>query len=529
MAEPILVAKRGDIECHILPAMSNRHGLITGATGTGKTITLQKIAESLSASGVPVFMADVKGDLTGVGMQGALAPKVAQILSERGLAAPASTSCPVTLWDVFGEQGHPVRATVSDMGPLLLSRMLALNEVQTGVLSLVFKIADDNGLALLDLKDLRTMLQFVGENAKQFTTEYGNISAASVGAIQRGLLQIEEQGGDRFFGEPMLDIADFMQTVDGRGVVNILTADKLMTSPRLYATFLLWMLSELFETLPEVGDVDEPKFVFFFDEAHLLFTDAPKVLLERIELVVRLVRSKGVGVFFVTQNPLDVPDTVLAQLGNRVQHALRAFTPRDQKAVKAAASTMRANPELDVETAITELGVGEALVSFLDEKARPGITQRVFVLPPGSRIGPITPDERKTLMAQSLVAGVYDTAVDAESAHEMLKARATAAAEQAAAQQAAVEETAEMEPVAPKKRATKRAAAEPTLTPAGGDAGMMDGLSKVLLGTTGPRGGRRPGLIEAAAGSTMRSIGSTVGRQIARGILGSLLGGSRRK
>jgi len=425
MSDPILVAQHGDIQCHLLPALTNRHGLITGATGTGKTITLQTIAENLSHQGVPVFMADVKGDLTGITQTGQLPAKVAKIIAERGLSAPAPTSCPATLWDVFGTQGHPVRATISDMGPLLLARMLELNDIQAGVLQLTFKIADDNGLALLDMKDLRAMLQHVGDNAEQFTTEYGNISAASIGAIQRGLLQIEEQGGDRFFGEPMLNIGDFMQTVSGRGVVNVLAADQLLNAPRLYATFLLWMLSELYEALPEVGDLDKPKLVFFFDEAHLLFKDAPSALLERIELVVRLVRSKGVGVFFVTQNPLDVPDTVLAQLGNRVQHALRAFTPRDQKAVKAAADTMRPNPKIgDMAQAITELAVGEALVSFLDEKGRPSVTERVFVLPPGSQIGPITPEQRKALLAGSLVAGVYEKTADRESAYEKLKGRA---------------------------------------------------------------------------------------------------------
>jgi hypothetical protein len=377
MPEPILVARHGDIECHLLPGLANRHGLITGATGTGKTITLQTLAENFSKLDVPVFMADVKGDLTGISQKGVLSPKLAAVLKERGLAEPEPTICPTTLWDVFGEQGHPVRATVSDMGPLLLARMLALNETQQGVLSLVFKIADDHGLALLDLKDLRAMLQYVGDNASEFQTDYGNVSAASVGAIQRGILQIDEQGGDKFFGEPMLNIADFMQSEGGKGVINILAADKLMNAPRLYATFLLWMLSELFEQLPEVGDLEKPKLVFFFDEAHLLFKEAPTALVERIELVVRLVRSKGVGVYFVTQNPLDIPDTVLAQLGNRVQHALRAFTPRDQKAVKAAATTMRANPKLDIETAITELAVGEALVSFLDAKGRPSVTERV--------------------------------------------------------------------------------------------------------------------------------------------------------
>jgi DNA helicase HerA-like ATPase len=504
MPEPILVAQHGDIACHLLPGLANRHGLITGATGTGKTITLQKIAESFSALGIPVFMADVKGDLTGISQTGALPDKVAKILKDRGLSAPEPTKCPTTLWDVFGEQGHPVRATVSDMGPLLLARMLDLNDTQAGVLNLVFKIADDNGLALLDLKDLRAMLQFVGENAKQFTTSYGNISAASVGAIQRGLLQIEEQGGDKFFGEPMLDIADFMQTAGGKGVVNILAADKLMNAPRLYATFLLWMLSELFETLPEVGDLDKPKMAFFFDEAHLLFSDAPKVLLERIELVVRLVRSKGVGVYFVTQNPLDIPDTVLGQLGNRVQHALRAFTPRDQKAVQSAASTMRANPKLDIQTAITELGVGEALISFLDEKGRPSVTERVFVLPPGSRIGPIDAAERKALVAGSLVAGVYEKTVDKESAYEKLKARSEAAADTAAV------------------------ATKPGSAPAS-DGGMMGGLKDILFGSTGPRGGKRDGLAEMAAKSAVRTVGSAVGREIVRGVLGSLLGGGKRR
>src|SRR5688572_15409886 len=421
VAEPILIAKHGDTEALLLPALANRHGLVTGATGTGKTITLQTIAENLSRIGVPVFMADVKGDLTGITQAGQVGDKLAALLKERGLPAPEPAACPATLWDVFGQQGHPVRATVSDMGPLLLARMLALNETQQGVLQLVFKIADDAGLLLLDLKDLRAMLQHVGDNASQFTTEYGNVSAASIGAIQRGLLQIDEQGGDKFFGEPMLNIADFMQTVDGKGVVNILAADKLLNSPRLYATFLLWMLSELFEQLPEVGDLEQPKLVFFFDEAHLLFKEAPAALVERIELVVRLVRSKGVGVYFVTQNPLDIPDTVLAQLGNRVQHALRAFTPRDQKAVKATAETMRPKPGLDITAAITELAVGEALVSLLDTKGRPTITERLYVLLPGSQIGPITPQQRQALIAGSLVAGAYEKTQDRESAYEKLK------------------------------------------------------------------------------------------------------------
>src|SRR3954468_781700 len=427
MPSPLLVAKNDQTELFLLPSLANRHGLITGATGTGKTVTLQALAHSLSAIGVPVFLADVKGDLSGVAQPGGGNQKVLDRFKSLKIE-PTFGGCPAAFWDVYGNRGHPVRATVSDMGPLLLSRMLALNETQQGVLQLVFKIADDHGLLLLDLKDLRAMLQHVGDNAADFTTEYGNVSAASIGAIQRGLLQIQEQGGDKFFGEPMLNIADFMQTVDGKGVVNILAADKLMNSPRLYATFLLWMLSELFEQLPEVGDLDQPKLVFFFDEAHLLFNEAPKALVERIELVVRLVRSKGVGVFFVTQNPLDIPDSVLAQLGNRVQHALRAFTPRDQKAVKATATTMRQKPGLDIETAITELQVGEALVSLLDAKGRPSITERVFVIPPGSQIGPITPEQRKALLASSIVAGVYEKAVDRESAYEKLKGRAAQAA-----------------------------------------------------------------------------------------------------
>lgn len=517
MASPLLIAQHGKIETHLLPALANRHGLITGATGTGKTITLQTLAERLSHLGVPVFMADVKGDLTGISQKGSVNDKLLKILSDRGLDPTPPTACPTTLWDVFGQQGHPVRATVSDMGPLLLSRMLNLNDTQQGVLQLVFKIADDNGLALLDLKDLRAMLQYVGENANTFTTEYGNVSPASVGAIQRGLLSIEEQGGDQFFGEPMLDIQDFMQTVDGKGVINILAADKLMNAPRLYATFLLWLLSEIFETLPEVGDLDQPKLVFFFDEAHLLFNDAPKALLERIELVVRLVRSKGVGVYFVTQNPLDVPGTVLGQLGNRVQHALRAFTPRDQKAVQSAAQTMRANPQLDLPTAITELGVGEALISFLDDKGRPGVTERVYVLPPGSQIGPITSEQRAQLLKTSLVSGVYEKLVDRESAYEQLKGRAAASGNAAKDLERAHTRT----PSSPAPDGS--AGAEGT--------GWMGSLGGLIFGSTGPRGGRHPGIIDGLAKSAARSIGSSVGREIVRGVLGSILGGtgSRRR
>ena len=508
MPNPILIAQHGEISCSILPGLANRHGLITGATGTGKTVTLQKLAESFSLIGVPVFMADVKGDLTGISQPGTIGGKMAGILKERGLPLPEATNCPVTLWDVFGEQGHPVRATISDMGPLLLARMLDLNDTQSGVLNLVFKIADDNGLLLLDLKDLRSMLTYVGENAKQFTTEYGNVSAASVGAIQRGLLTLESQGGDKFFGEPMLNLDDMMQTVGGKGVINILSADKLMQSPRLYGTFLLWMLAELYERLPEIGDPDKPKFAFFFDEAHLLFNDAPKVLLERIELVVRLIRSKGVGVYFVTQNPIDVPDSVLAQLGNRVQHALRAFTARDQRAVKATAETMRGNPNLDMETAITELATGEALVSFLDEKGRPGITQRVYVIPPGSQIGPITDAQRADLIKQSLVAGTYEQTVDRESAYEVLKARAAAGQPGTAAAGAG-------------NGGNAAAAAD--------DDGLVGDLmvkgKELLFGRTGPRGGQYDGLVQNVVKGEMRRLG----RELVRGALGGLLGGNGKR
>jgi len=502
MADPLLIAKNGATECLLLPGLANRHGLITGATGTGKTVTLQKLAEQFSAIGVPVFMADVKGDLTGISQQGSVPDKIAAVLKDRGLALPEPVACPTTLWDVFGEQGHPVRATITDMGPLLLGRMLDLNETQLGVLNLVFKVADDNGLLLLDLKDLRAMLAYVGDNAKQFTTEYGNVSAASIGAIQRGLLQIESQGGDKFFGEPMLNINDLLQTVGSRGVVNILAADKLMNAPHLYATFLLWMLSELFEQLPEIGDPEKPKLVFFFDEAHLLFNEAPKVLIERIELVVRLVRSKGVGVYFATQNPLDIPDSVLAQLGNRVQHALRAFTPRDQKAVKATATTMRQKPGLDIEAAITELAVGEALVSLLDAKGRPSMTERVFVLLPGSQLGPITAQQRQALIDQSLVAGVYEKIVDRESAYEKLKARTADVAQQAPG-------------------------ASPGAAPAQGGGGLLGGLNDVLFGTTGPRGGKHDGLAQTMAKSAVRTMGTSLGREILRGVLGSVFGGRK--
>jgi len=508
MSDPLLIARNASAQCFLLPELTNRHGLITGATGSGKTVTLQTMAQSLSRLGVPVFMADVKGDLTGMSQTGKLSDKMAAVLKDRGLDTPAFAPCPTALWDVFGEQGHPVRATVSDMGPLLLGRMLNLNDTQEGVLNLVFKIADDRGMLLLDLKDLRAMLQYVGDNAKEFTTEYGNVSAASIGAIQRGLMQVEQQGGDKFFGEPMLDIHDFMQTDGhGHGIVNILAADKLMNSPRLYATFLLWMLSELFEQLPEIGDPDKPKLVFFFDEAHLLFNEAPKALIERIELVVRLVRSKGVGVYFVTQNPLDIPDSVLAQLGNRVQHVLRAFTPRDQKAVAATAQTMRPKKGLDIEAAITDLAVGEALVSLLDAKGRPSETERVFVLPPGSQLGPITSEQRQTLLQTSLVAGIYEKTLDRESAYEMIKGRAPAM-DEAAVQQA--------------QNQIKGATSEE-----GG--GLMAGVSDMLFGSTGPRGGRHDGVAQLVMKSAVRTVGSAIGREIVRGVLGGLLGGGARR
>lgn len=519
MSEPILIAQHGASQCFLRPDKANRHGLITGATGTGKTITLQTMAEGFSRIGVPVFMADVKGDLTGISQTGHLNTKLTKVLAERGLSTPDFAAFPTTLWDVFGEQGHPVRATISDLGPLLLARMLNLNDTQAGVLQLVFKIADDDGLLLLDMKDLRAMCQLVGDKASDFTTEYGNISAASIGAIQRGLMQIEAQGGSQFFGEPMLNIEDFMQTdANGRGIVNVLAADRLMNAPRLYATFLLWLLSELFETLPEVGDVDKPKIVFFFDEAHLLFNDAPKVLIERIERVVRLVRSKGVGVFFVTQNPLDIPDAVLAQLGNRVQHALRAFTPRDQKAVKSAADTMRPNPALDIGAAITELAVGEALVSFLDEKGRPGVTERVYVVPPASQIGPITPEQRQALMANSIVAGVYETTLDRASAYEKIKGHAASrlTPEPNAS-------TSEATRISTNNRQRDDTGQDTQAPPAG--EGFLGSLGAIFGG--GARG-TRSSASEQMIRSAASAVGRELGRQIMRGVLGGIFGGKKR-
>jgi DNA helicase HerA-like ATPase len=500
MTDPLLIARNDTTDLFLLPQMANRHGLVTGATGTGKTVTLQTLAEHFSYIGVPCFMSDVKGDLSGISQPGGSNPKVAERVEKLKLEGFVYHGYPVTLWDPFGEMGHPVRATVSDMGPLLLSRMLDLNETQAGVLNLVFKVADDNGLLLLDLKDLRAMLAFVGENAKEFTTQYGNVSAASIGAIQRGLLALESQGGEKIFGEPMLNIADLMQTESGKGVINILSADKLMQSPKMYATLLLWLLSELFENLPEAGDLDKPKLAFFFDEAHLLFTDAPDALVEKIEQVVRLIRSKGVGVYFVTQNPADVPDKVLSQLGNRVQHALRAFSARDQKAVRAAAETMRDNAALDEEAAITELGVGEALVSFLDEKGRPSIVERAFIVPPTGQIGPITPQQRQQLITNSLVAGVYEKAVDRESAYEVLKRRAQ------------------------EKQSQDAEAARAKQTESGQSGGGVLGELGGMLGGSS----RRQGVVEAMVKSAARTIGSQLGRQILRGVLGGILGGKKR-
>jgi len=488
MAAPLLLAKNERVELELLPALANRHGLITGATGTGKTVTMQALAQRLSAIGVPVFMADVKGDFSGIGKAGGANAGVSERLKSLRIK-PDFAGCPVELWDVYGKSGLPVRATMSDMGPLLLGRMLGLNETQEGVLGLVFKIADDNGLLLLDLKDLRAMLQHVGDNAAQFRTQYGNVTGSSIGAIQRGLLALENQGGSQFFGEPMLEIADLMRAREAKGVVSILAAEQLMNSPKLYSSFLLWLLAELFEELPEVGDLEKPKLVFFFDEAHLLFDEAPKALVEKVEQVVRLIRSKGVGVYFVTQNPLDIPQSVLGQLGNRVQHALRAFTPRDQKAVKAAAETLRPNPRLKAEKVITELGVGEALVSLLDEKGRPAPVERAFIVPPGSHIGPLDEAERQEILRNSSLLSKYENAIDRESAYEKLKTQVK-----------------EKQPEAPSP------------------------VSDAIFGKTGPRGGRQTqGVLEAATKSAARAIGSELGRQIMRGLLGSILGGGRRR
>ncbi|PLC48291.1 ATP-binding protein [Pollutimonas subterranea] len=499
MADPVVIAKNANADTVLLPQLANRHGCITGATGTGKTVTLQLLAEAFSRMGTAVFVADVKGDLSGISQTGVSSPKLQERLAKLGLPEPAWGGSPVVFWDIFGEQGHPVRATVSDMGPLLLARMLELNDTQEGVLSLVFKVADDEGQLILDLKDLRAMLQHIADRSAELRTRYGNVSSASIGAIQRSLLRLESQGADNFFGEPMLDIFDWIRVNEkGQGIVNILAADKLMQSPRLYAVFLLWMLGDLYEGLPEVGDPEKPKFVFFFDEAHLLFNDAPKALLEKIEQVVRLVRSKGVGVYFVTQNPLDIPDAVLGQLGNRVQHALRAFTPRDQKAVKTAAQTMRPNPGLDIEAAITELGVGEALISLLDAKGRPVPTERVWMLAPGSRIGPATDPERHAVRAASMLGGKYEQIVDRESAYEILHQRASS------------------KPADAEVSADGGEPGKATST----DGGLMGTVNDFLFGSTGPRGGRRDGIVQ----STLKSAARRAANQLVRGVLGSLIG-----
>jgi uncharacterized protein len=492
-APGILIGK-GKTPQSLLLKYANRHGLIAGATGTGKTISLQVLAEGFSSQGVPVFMADIKGDLSGVSMPGNLTPKLQDRAKNLGVKNYVAQAFPTVFWDLFGRQGHPLRTTISDLGPVLLSRLLELNDTQEGVLNITFKLADDQGLLLLDLKDLRAMMTFVGEQSKELSTTYGNITIPTVGSIQRRLLVLEQQGGESLLGEPALDLKDFMRTdANGYGYVNVLTADKLMENPRLYATFMLWLMSELFEELPEVGDVEEPKLVFFFDEAHLLFQDAPPALLEKIEQVVRLIRSKGVGIYFITQNPLDVPEKILAQLGNRLQHALRAFTPKDQKSVRVAAETFRSNPEFDAAKAITELSVGEALVSTLQEDGVPGIVERVLVRPPASRIGPITSDERQSIIQRSPVLGKYDQLVDRESAYEQLKARAARA-----------------EP-APSRTGEPQQSA--------GEASGW-GLPDILVGNR-----RRQGVLEAMAKSAARSIGSTIGREIIRGVLGSILKG----
>ena len=511
MSDPILVAQ-SDHALVLLPKLANRHGLIAGATGTGKTVTLQTLAEGFSARGVPVFMADVKGDLAGISQPGANNPKIMARAKELGLDDFKGEASPVVFWDVFGEAGHPVRATISEMGPLLLGRLLDLNDTQEGVLNMVFRIADESGLLLLDLKDLRSMLQYVGDNADQFKTQYGNVSAASVGAIQRNLLALESQGADKFFGEPALDLDDLIQTdAQGRGIINILAADKLMQqSPKVYATFLLWLLSELFERLPEIGDPEKPKLVFFFDEAHLLFADIQSSVEQKIEQMVRLIRSKGVGIYFVSQNPLDIPDIVLGQLGNRVQHALRAFTPRDQKAVQAAAQTFRQNPKLNVETALTELAVGEALVSMLDENGTPQIVERAKVVPPRSRVGAITPQERAQIIQSSVLAGHYEHAVDRESAFEKLQARA--------GQKVATADAPEADP-----GASVPAEAKPSFF-----SQVLGTAESAFQPKIGPRGGRYDSMATTVMKSAARAAGSQVGRQLIRGVLGGLLGGSSR-
>jgi DNA helicase HerA-like ATPase len=493
---PGVFVGKGDAPIFLALNFANRHGLISGATGTGKTVTLQVLAEGFSRHGVPVFMADVKGDLAGISRPGEEKPKLAERAKKLGMKDYGPEGFPVVFWDIFGEQGHPIRATISDMGPLLLARLLELNEIQEGVLNVAFKVADDNGLLLLDLKDLRSLLNFVADNAKDLMQAYGNVSKTSVAAIARGLLVLERQGGEKFFGEPALALKDLMRTdAKGYGQVNVLAADKLMEHPRLYATFMLWIMSELFEELPEVGDLEKPLLVFFFDEAHLLFNEAPKALLENIEKVVRLVRSKGVGIYFISQNPLDIPETILGQLGNRVQHALRAYTPKDEKAVRTAAQTFRPNPKLDTAQAITELEVGEALVSTLEASGAPSMVQRALIAPPSSRIGPVTGDERGSMINSSPLYGKYDDLIDRESAYEQLKARGARLTQ------------------APEREGEAR-------TPSQAPSESGWGLPDIFTGT-----GRKDSMFEAMAKSAARSIGSSIGRQIVRGILGSILKG----
>ena len=525
MSTPIIIAKKTtntqqDVVLH--SKFANRHGLIAGATGTGKTVTLKVLAESFSRLGVPVFLADAKGDVSSLAQAGASNPKFDERIKSLGIDSIPFAASPVVFWDLFAEQGHPIRTTITEIGPLLLARMLNLNDTQEGVLSAVFRIADDQGMLLIDFKDLKAMIGYVSEHAAEFKAEYGNLSPASLGAIQRNLLALADQGGDQFFGEPSLNILDFIQTdSNGHGYINILAADKLMNTPKLYATFLLWMLSELFEQLPEVGDMDKPKLVFFFDEAHLLFDNASAALQEKIEQVVRLIRSKGVGIYFVTQNPLDLPESVLGQLGNRVQHALRAFTPKDQKAVKTAADTFRANPEFKVEQAITELAVGEALISCLDEQGTPQVVQRAWVMPPYSSFSPISPEQRQTLISQSIVAGIYEKRLDRESAFELLQNKVVERQQQAVQIEREKQQAKEQEALA--KQQAKEAE-----TLAKQQAREQERIAKEQQKEAEREAKQREKLIQDTVGtfakSAARSLGGSTGQKIVRGLLGSLFG-----
>ena len=514
MSTPIVIAKKTtdttqDIVLH--SQFANRHGLIAGATGTGKTVTLKVLAESFSRLGVPVFLADAKGDVSSLAKAGVSSPKFGERLKTLNIESVPFAASPVMFWDLFGQQGHPIRTTISEIGPLLLAQMLNLNDTQEGVLSAVFRIADDQGLLLIDFKDIKAMLSYVSENAAELKAEYGNLSPASLGAIQRNLLALGDQGGEQFFGEPSLNILDFIQTdTQGQGYINILAADKLMNTPKLYATFLLWMLSELFEQLPEVGDMDKPKLVFFFDEAHLLFENASPALQQKIEQVVRLIRSKGVGIYFITQNPLDLPESVLGQLGNRVQHALRAFTPKDQKAVKTAADTFRANPEFKVDQAITELAVGEALISCLDEQGTPQIVERGWVMPPYSSFTPITPEERQVIIGQSIVAGVYDQAVDRDSAYEMLQKKVLQQSQQKQADELEKQQSKEQDALAKQQAKEQERFAKEQQKAAEKAQRDREKLTQDIVGTF--------------AKSAARSLGGSTGQKIVRGLLGSLFG-----